>query len=145
MTRYLAYTKLFLLLLLLYPVSLTAQDQHFPHVDGDKKRYAVEIEFPQASITGIGMLVKQGDNVVGAVFNEFGVSVVNFSYLPAKKKIKLLSVMDKMDRWYIRRILKRDLLRLMEVLEASGSSYFNSKYNIKYTFTPLIYDDAIEE
>ena len=56
MTRYLAYTKLFLLLLLLYPVSLTAQDQHFPHVDGDKKRYAVEIEFPQASITGIGML-----------------------------------------------------------------------------------------
>ena len=53
--------------------------------------------------------------------------------------------MDKMDRWYIRRILKRDLLRLMEVLEASGSSYFNSKYNIKYTFTPLIYDDATEE
>ena len=91
------------------------------------------------------MLVKQGDNVVGAVFNEFGVSVVNFSYLPAKKKIKLLSVMDKMDRWYIKRILKRDLLRLMKVLEASGSTYFNSKYNIKYTFTPLIYDDAIEE
>ena len=105
----------------------------------------MEIEFPQVSITGIGTLVKQGDNVIGAVFNEFGVSVVSFSYLPAKKKIKLLSVLDKMDRWYIKRILKRDLLRLMEVLEASGSSYFNSKYNIKYTFTPLIYDDAIEE
>ena len=145
MTRYLAYTNLVLLLLLLHPVSLTAQVQHFPHVDGDKKRYAVEIEFPQASITGIGMLAKKGDNVAGAVFNEFGVSVVNFSYQPTKKKIKLLSIMDKMDRWYIKRILKRDLLRLMEVLEASGSSYFNSKNNIKYTFTPLIYDDAIEE
>ena len=82
---------------------------------------------------------------ISILFNEFGVSVVSFSYLPAKKKIKLLSVLDKMDRWYIKRILKRDLLRLMEVMEASGSSYFNSKYNIKYTFTPLIYDDAIEE
>lgn len=144
MIKFSVYIEL-TLLFLLFAIATSAQDASFPIQEKDRVRYNIEVESPKWAFSGVGMLLKQEDQVVGAIFNEFGVSVLNFSYQPVKKKIKLFSVMEQMNRWYFRRMLKRDLKRLMSILENGGISYVNEKYKIKYTFIPIQSEDATTE
>jgi hypothetical protein len=42
-----------------------------------------------------------------------------------------------MDKWYIRRVLRKDLGRLMEALHHGETVYHNNHRNITYQMTPI--------
>jgi hypothetical protein len=121
-----------------------AQDS-FPTQEGERARYSVQIEFGKAYISGVGILAYVDGEVRGAVFNEFGVSALSFSYNLQKDKVKILSIIGKLNKWYIRRVIKKDMREMMGILREGGSTYTNQKYHITYTFTPLEVQDETAE
>ena len=62
---------------------------------------------------------------------------MDFAYRPQKDKVKLLSVQKMLDKWYIRKRLKRDLRELVHVLQQGGTRYVDEKYHITFQLTPL--------
>lgn len=132
------YGLILMACLLFTAVSSALYAQDYPRQDGDKSRYSAYIELPRgAYLSGICYLVRQGDELRGSLFNEFGFSALDFSYSLRKDKVRLLSVIEMMDKWYIRRTLRRDLRKLLKVLEAGGTQYINQRRGITYTLTPL--------
>ncbi len=97
----------------------------------------MQIDVKKAYISGIcGMLFEDG-KLKASVVNEFGLSAMDFEYNPQKDKVKIINVIKKLDHWYIKRILKRDLRILIHNLRQGINKYENTKYEITYTFQPL--------
>lgn len=109
----------------------------FPSAEGERARYAVYIELPRSYISGVCILLHDGTDVKGSIFNEFGISAMDFAYRLQKDKVKLLSVQKMLDKWYIRKRLKRDLRELVHVLQQGGTRYVDEKYHITFQLTPL--------
>jgi len=120
--------------------------QHFPEESGDRARYRAMIETPKAYVSGICILLQDDQIVRGSIINEFGVTALSFSYYPDKEKVKLHQVVRPMDKWYIRRVLRKDLCHLLNLMRENVYIYTDTKYKITYKFTPLeVTDDEIEE
>ena len=127
----------------------------FPANEGDKVRYNAVIEMKKGYMSGICILLNDGGVVKGSLFNEFGISALDFTYQPDKQKVKLLSVIKMLDKWYIKRVLRKDLVQLMTKLRQGAGEYKDEKYKINYKFTLLeekqetndttTKDDATEE
>lgn len=132
------------LLLSLCPVKSLAQQSFFPEETGMRMKYNAVIEMPKGYLSGICILLREEDEVKGCLFNEFGISALDFTYFPKKDKVKLHSVIAMMNKWYIKRILKRDLRSLFHELQTGNPVYQNRKYKIQYQFTPL-QEDEVEE
>lgn len=109
----------------------------FPSVQGEKAKYSAYIDMPQGYVSGVCVLFNEGTVIQGSLFNEFGITALSFSYDIKKEKIKLYSVVKLMDKWYIKRILKKDLKQLMKCLQKGESVYQNEKYHITYSFSTL--------
>jgi hypothetical protein len=45
-----------------------------------------------------------------------------------------------MDKWYIKRVLRKDLVLLMSSLQKGESEYFNERRKITYQFIPIPYE-----
>ncbi len=114
-------TILTALLTLLSPVTLPAQ--HLPMSEGGRSRCGIEIDMGRAHLTGLCLMLMEEGVVKASMVNEFGVSYVDFTYSPTERKVRLLSVNDRLDRWYIRRALRRDLRELMENLRRGQPQY----------------------
>ena len=146
-----------LLLLSFLPISAD-------RVDGDSilsQEYDLLIKFRGQEITAICVLeFHQG--IVGTVVNHFGVKVFDFIYPDSgeRKKLRLLNVIKPLNKWYIRRVLRRDLTfilssllsplssiskprhvvnkrRRLEVAPTGQISVSNERYGIDYLFTPI--------
>ena len=117
------------------PAGLRAQC--FPSDDGQRICYSANLETAQAYVSGICILLHDGDVVRGCLLNEFGVTVVGFTYSLRKRKVRVHEVLPMMDRWYIRRVLKKDLCRLMERLQQGATQYRNERQHITYQLTPM--------
>lgn len=109
----------------------------FPSVQGEKAKYSAYIDMPQGYVSGVCVLFNEGTVIQGSLFNEFGITALSFSYDLKKEKIKLYSVVKLMDKWYIKKILKKDLKQLMKCLQKGESVYQNEKYHITYSFSTL--------
>lgn len=109
----------------------------FPSTQGEKAKYSAYIDMPQGYVSGVCVLFNEGTVIRGSLFNEFGITALSFSYDIKKEKIKLYSVVKLMDKWYIKRILKKDLKQLMKCLQKGESVYQNEKYHITYSFSTL--------
>jgi hypothetical protein len=72
------------------------------------------------------------------LFNEFGITAIEFSYNPERDKVKLKHVIKMMDKWYIRRVLRKDIAQLMSLLYNGKTEYQNTRRNISYQFIPII-------
>lgn len=107
-----------------------------------KQRYAATIEMKKGYLSGICILAAEEGGYRACLFNEFGISALDFTYQPDKRKVKLEHVIKMMDKWYIRRVLKHDLVYVVENLLQGIPTYTNEKYHIKYQFTLL---NATEE
>lgn len=142
MQKYLLSISLFLLSLL--PLSARAQQvATFPDSIGQKVKYNATIEMKKGYISGICILVNDGILIKGCLFNEFGISALDFSYQPEKGKVKILSVIKMLDKWYIKKVLRKDLAQLMQNLAKGIPDYQDKKFNIDYHFTVL--QDATQE
>lgn len=109
----------------------------FPSTQGEKAKYSAYIDMPQGYVSGVCVLSNEGTVIRGSLFNEFGITALGFSYDIKKEKIKLYSVVKMMDKWYIKKILKKDLKQLMKYLQKGESVYQNEKYHITYSFSTL--------
>ena len=101
------------------------------------QRYSAYISMPRGYVSGLLVLQHEEEAVRGSLFNEFGITALDFTYDRAKDKVKLHSVAKMMDRWYIRRVLRRDLREVLKRLEQGDSIYDDQRYHINYKFTPL--------
>ena len=76
------------LLTALFSVAM-AQEVTFPDNTGSKVKYSALIEMPKGYISGICILYNDEGLVRGSIFNEFGISAIDFVYDTAKEKVKL--------------------------------------------------------
>lgn len=104
---------------------------------GQGLRYSAYIELPKGYVSGMMVLQREDETVKGCLFNEFGITALDFTYDRRKEKVKLHTVMKMMDKWYIRRVLRRDLREVMKRIEQGDSLYENQRYHINYKFTPM--------
>lgn len=123
-------------LLLSSALSLKAQSL-LPSPSGEAARYEAYIELPRGYLSGVCIMRCAGDTLRGSIFNEFGVSTLDFIYDEKKDRVRLLSVMQMMDRWYIRRTLRADLRRLLRAMKDGLGEYRNERRHILYRITPM--------
>lgn len=142
-----------ILLLSLASLTVQAQDslivQQAPLSDsiGCKTRYATTIELSKGYLSGITIMVREADVYHGVLFNEFGITALEFTYQSQTKKVELIEVIAMLDKWYIRRVLKNDLQHVMENLMKGNPTYKDEKYHISYKFSVMSNDEnaSIEE
>lgn len=119
----------------------TLRAQHtFPISDGEKVKYNAMIQMPNAYISGVCVLLNDCGVIKGCMFNEFGITMLDFSFSPDEQKVKLHHVIKMMDKWYIKRVLRKDLVLLMSSLQKGESEYFNERRKITYQFIPIPYE-----
>ena len=104
---------------------------------GSRMKYSATIEMPKGYVSGICILMAEDGVIKGSMFNEFGISSMDFTYQPGKDKVKLVSVIKMLDKWYIKRVLRRDMAHVVKNLQNGISTYRNEKYKINYKFTVL--------
>lgn len=127
----------YLSLLLFAWFAVAAVAQTYPKADGERVKLNAVIEFKRGYVSGICAMLREGDTVRSSVFNEFGISTLDFSYDEAKDKVKLEGVVKLLDKWYIRRVLRRDLRQVMHCLRDGVEQYRNERRGITYQFTPI--------
>ena len=125
-------TKTYLLTLFCF-VSITVSAQ-LPQSDGEQQRYSVQIEMPRGYISGISVMQREGELVKGVVVNEFGVTAFAFTYNVVTGKVRLDNVIAMLDKWYIRRVLCKDMGQVMLCLQHGDTVYENTRRKIKYQF-----------
>ena len=157
--RYVTYLLLLLMMALSIPTMAQqeAVPDQAPFVDsiGSRQKYAATIEMKKGYVSGICVMASEDDGYRASIFNEFGISALDFTYLPSKRKVKLQHVIKMLDKWYIRKVLKHDLVYVVDNLLQGISTYTNERFHIKYQFNVLedskeshqekILDDATEE
>ncbi|MDL2252000.1 hypothetical protein LJC12_04035 [Odoribacter sp. OttesenSCG-928-J03] len=116
--------------------------------EDNRAEYALSMHFNEAEITGICIVKKQEESIVGSVINEFGIKAFDFRYDRKSKKISLLNVISFMDKWYIKKVIKSDWKYLLSYPDVKRHKkrkitredgilgVENTKYNVKYRFTP---------
>ena len=115
--------------------------------------YNLTMQVRGYEITGICLMNKSADNsIMGTVINEFGMKAFDFIY--DNGKIQLLNIVAFLDKWYIRKVLKKDLAFILSQIDKGVDfekkprkilfkpngevEVINSRYKIYYSFTPMI-------
>lgn len=137
MRRSMRSCLLFISLLLSVLTSRLYAQTTFP-ADGESIRFTAYIEMEKGYVSGICILHRDGDTVHGSLFNEFGITALDFTYRLEKKKVKLHTVMPMMNKWYIRKVMKKDLRQLMTGLQNGETTWKDERYHIEYQLTPLL-------
>jgi len=97
------------------------------------------------------MSIDSCNNIVGTVINEMGIKAFDFTH--KKGKTKVLNVMGPLNKWYIRRLLKKDFSfiltnflesktitqRKRKIVHGTNGeiSVSNERFKIYYLFTPM--------
>lgn len=116
--------RLFLLSLSLLLTALCATAQ------SAADRHSFQVQMGAGSLSGILLMRADSTAVTGSMINEFGISAVNFTYRLPRHDVKLLSVIGFLDKWYIRRVLRRDLALCVELLRGLPASKSRGNYTI---------------
>lgn len=107
----------------------------YPDSVDQRVRYEIVIEMPKAYLSGLMIMHKSEEGRVDAsVINEFGISLMDLSYDEKKDKIKIHSITDKLNKWYIKRTLSNDFKSILKAMQDGLNEYLNSKRKIKYSF-----------
>lgn len=122
--------------------TLSAQSL-LPDTTGCRARYAVSIDFGKSYLSGICAMLRTDDALVASVVNEFGVSLLDFTYSHKNNKVKLGELTPKLNKWYIRRTLRSDLRHLLGGLSQGDTVYENTRRHIRYSFVPITVTDTI--
>ena len=107
-----------------------------PNEEGERVVLSARVEMPRARLSGLCVVVCQEGKLRAGLVNEFGFTALAFRYDPATGKVKLTETAALLDKWYIRRTLRRDLRAVMQGLAAGQTEYRNPKRGITYQFTP---------
>ncbi len=86
----------------------------FPTAEGRRAEYAVTMDFGRAHLTGICVMKCIDGTIVGTLMNEFGIRAFDFRCDGSYGGTELSNLTGPLDRWYIRRTLRRDLRLLLQ-------------------------------
>lgn len=123
-----------MILLLIVPLSMVAQ-LTYPANDGEKVHYNLHVEIHESYLSGICIMVNNDGIITSSIVNEFGVSLMDFTYSEQKDKVKIRNTIKPLDRWYIKRILKRSLRGMLKAMKSGDTEYIDENNRIKYVFT----------
>lgn len=137
------------LLLCLTALAVSAQDSHPLLLAGEERAsWNFTLERGSMTVTGICLTRQTEHGLVGSVVNEFGLHFFDFTC--EDNRVKVSNVFTAMDKWYIRRVLRRDLRllaadtalkpgrrRLLSTWLPDSLSLQNKKYGITYRFERL--------
>lgn len=129
------YIKICLMTLLLIVPLATMAQLTYPVNDGEKVRYNLQIEMRESYLSGICILINQKGMIFSSIVNEFGISLVDFTYSEKRNKVKIHNVIKPLDHWYIKRILRRSLKRMLKEMKLGNTEYVDKKNRVKYFFT----------
>lgn len=124
----------------------------FAQTEDETAEYSVVIDANgKQQITGICVISESEDgNIIGTIVNEFGMKAFDFTF--NGKKAKLQNVFPPINKWYIRKVLRKDIAFLLSHIKTrecvvedkrritfatDGVIMLTNKYNITYTFNPL--------
>ena len=107
----------------------------YPVNDGEKVRYNLQIEMRESYLSGICILINQKGMIFSSIVNEFGISLVDFTYSEKRNKVKIHNVIKPLDHWYMKRILRRSLKRMLKEMKLGNTEYVDKKNRVKYFFT----------
>lgn len=125
-----------IILTLLLTLSLAGQAQSLLPGEGERVRYDIQIDFQKAYVSGLCTMLGDEGTVKASVVNEFGVSAIDFIYRPDRDKVKIVSLLGQLDKWYIRLLLRKNLKALMHQLQQGHTTYADQKHHVTYTLTP---------
>ena len=129
------YIRIYLMaLMLIEPLSIMAQ-LTYPANEGDKVRYNLQVEIRNSFLSGICIMVNNDGIIASSIVNEFGISLMDFIYSEQKDKVKLCNMIKPLDRWYVKRLLKRSLKGMLKAMKSGDTEYIDEKNRIKYVFT----------
>lgn len=135
MLLYMKYARTCLMILLLIvPLSMVAQ-LTYPANDGEKVHYNLHVEIHESYLSGICIMVNNDGIITSSIVNEFGISLMDFTYSEQKDKVKIRNTIKPLDRWYIKRILKRSLRGMLKAMKSGDTEYIDENNKIKYVFT----------
>ncbi len=109
----------------------------YPTADAPMTRSTALIEMGKAYLSGVCILKRDDATVQGCIINEFGISALSFTYQEEREKVKLHDVASFLDKWYIRKVMKKDIAKWMKALREGGDTYVNTRRNISYKLVPL--------
>lgn len=88
------------------------------------RKFKAKINYKTTDITGILICKKINDSIIaGSLFNEFGIK--GFDFTIHGKSARLNNVFKNIDKWYIRKILERDLHFMFSDPEPRNSCMMN--------------------
>ncbi|MCM1066626.1 MAG: hypothetical protein NC418_03515 [Muribaculaceae bacterium] len=123
------------------------------------QRYNFSLDTGKAYLSGIMIVSESDDAITGSMINSFGISALDFRYDKASRKVKLLSVVSFLDKWYIRRVLREDIKYCLHVLYLTPykkkhdyvlhrtvdvCTIENSRRHLTYSFSPLTTNQSEE-
>lgn len=129
------YNKIYLFFLFLLLSTPLIGQITYPMNDGDRVCYNVQIEFHESYLSGMCIMKNQEGDIIASVVNEFGISLIDFTYSEKKDKVKIYRVIKPLNRWYIKRALKRGIKNMLKMMKLGGSKYIDKKNNLTYIFT----------
>ena len=114
------------------------------------RQYSIHIDLSKGvGMSGICIIRMEQENGTMSVMNEFGIKAFDAVYSSKKNKVKLCHVIGPLNKWYLRRIIARDM-RLLFSPECSiskkrtfwrkndGSMVLdNKRFKITYHLYPL--------
>ena len=130
--------------------SLTAHAQHrYPLLLSGEERasWNFTLERGTMTLTGICMARQTEEGVVGSVVNEFGIHFFDFTC--KDNRVKVSHVFPAMNKWYIRRVLRKDMRlltsdsalkpgrRQLTVCQPDSITLHDQKSRITYRFERL--------
>lgn len=127
--------KIFLTVLLAVVPLLAMAQSTYPVNNGDKIRYDLQIEIRDSNLSGICIMINNNGIITSSIINEFGISLMDFTYSEKKDKVKIHNIIKPLDRWYIKRFLKRSLRNMLHEMKSGSTEYIDNKNRIKYVFT----------
>lgn len=122
--------------MLLTAMQIEAQSL-LPDSQGERMRLSTNIEMSGGYISGVCAMIMDSGQIKCSLFNEFGISILDFVYYTDKDKVKIVSATGIIDKWYIKRLLRKDLRSIMHSMKDGQATYRNEKRNIVYEFRPL--------
>ena len=52
-----------------------------------------------------------------------------------KNKVKIRSIIESLNRWYVKRLIKRSLRGMLKAMKSGDTEYIDTKNKIRYIFT----------
>lgn len=111
-----------------------------PETAGARVTLSALIEMPKGYVGGICVILREEEQLHCCLFNEFGITALDFSYDIAKQKVKINNAVSMLNKWHIKRTLRGDLKHVIMGLERGDTLYTNQKRGITYEFKPIADD-----